>query len=385
MIVSRLELENWRNFRKVDVQLGYRVFIIGPNASGKSNFLDVFRFLRDIVKDGGGLQAALKARGGVSKIRCLSARRDPDVRIAIHLADGPGKPDKWVYEISIKQEQRGHRRSLIGRERVLGGNEQLLLRPVDEDKDDPDRKLQTHLEQINANQQFREIHAFLNSVSYMHMIPQLLRYPAAFSSYKIPGDPFGGFLLDQIAETSKKTREARLKKINKALLKAVPQFSKLTQTTDDRGIPHLEAIYEHWRVHGAKQMEDQFSDGTLRLIGLLWSLLDSDSLLLLEEPELSLHSQLVSLIPSLMHRIQTKRRRQVMLSTHSADLLQDPGIGGNEVLLLIPSSEGTEVKATSDIDEIRFLLESGMSVAEAALPRTAPAAEMQTDFLDALE
>ena len=70
MIVSHLRVKNWRNFQRVSVALRERQFIIGANASGKSNLLDVFRFLRDIAKtEGGGLQKAVKDRGGVSKIR----------------------------------------------------------------------------------------------------------------------------------------------------------------------------------------------------------------------------------------------------------------------------------------------------------------------------
>ena len=75
MIVSHITVKNWRNFRAVDVDLRERQFIVGPNAAGKSNLLDVFRFLRDIAKpEGGGLQKAVKDRGGVSKIRSLAAR-----------------------------------------------------------------------------------------------------------------------------------------------------------------------------------------------------------------------------------------------------------------------------------------------------------------------
>jgi hypothetical protein len=86
MIVSRIKLKNWRNFQKVDVPLRERMFIVGPNASGKSNFLDVFRFLRDIAKsEGGGLQKAVRDRGGISKLRCLLARRDPQIEIEVHL------------------------------------------------------------------------------------------------------------------------------------------------------------------------------------------------------------------------------------------------------------------------------------------------------------
>ena len=72
----------------------------------------------------------------------------------------------------------------------------------------------------------------------------------------------------------------------------------------------MEAVYEHWRPRGAKQSEDQFSDGTLRLIAFLWSILEGDSLLLLEEPELSLHPALVRKLPGLMWRIQNKKKRQ---------------------------------------------------------------------------
>lgn len=65
MFISRLVLENWRNFLEVDVNLTERTYLLGANATGKSNFLDVFRFLRDISKsEGGGLQKALTDRGG---------------------------------------------------------------------------------------------------------------------------------------------------------------------------------------------------------------------------------------------------------------------------------------------------------------------------------
>ena len=88
MMIKRLRLKNWRNFKEVEVNLRDRVYVIGPNASGKSNFLDVLRFLRDVAKpEGGGLQRAVKDRGGLTKLRCLLARRDPEVRIEIELAE----------------------------------------------------------------------------------------------------------------------------------------------------------------------------------------------------------------------------------------------------------------------------------------------------------
>ena len=141
---------------------------------------------------------------------------------------------------------------------------------------------------------------------------------------------------------------------------------------DSRGVPHLVGVYEHWRPHAGKQNEEQFSDGTLRLLGLLWALQEGDGPLLLEEPELSLHSGVVRRLAGLIYRLQKDRKRQVMISTHSTDLLSDPGIGGEEVLLLKPDVEGTRVVRAESDREIRHLLESGMSVADAVFPHTEP-------------
>ncbi|MGB8474386.1 MAG: AAA family ATPase [Candidatus Acidiferrum sp.] len=379
MLVNKLVLKNWRNFRSVDVELGLRVFVAGPNASGKSNLLDVFAFLKDIAKPSGGLQNAVTERGGISKLRCLAARKYPDVEIEVHLADNG---NKWSYAIGIKQESRGYRQPYLAYERVTKGGRELLKRPEAADTKDPERLTQTHLEQINANAEFRELARFFESVGYLHLVPQLLRHPEAFTGKGLPGDPYGRSFLERVARTSEGVRKARLTKIEAALRIAVPQLKELTDVKDETGVPHLEAVYKHWRPRGAKQREDQFSDGTLRLIGLLWSLLESDSMLLLEEPELSLNSGIVRKLPALMYRIQRQKRRQIMISTHSSDLLSDAGIGGEEVLLLTPSEEGTRVELASSIQEIRDLLEGGLSVADAALPRTVPRDIPQLDLFE---
>ncbi|WP_348234178.1 AAA family ATPase [Trichocoleus sp. DQ-U1] len=375
MIISHITLKNWRNFRSVDVDLRDRVFLVGSNASGKSNFLDALRFLRDLAKDGGGLQKAVRDRGGLSKIRCLYARRYPDVEIEVHLSENELQTaPTWRYAIGLKQKKGGQNEPVLSYERVWKGDKQLIDRPNTEDKRDVLRLTQTYLEQINANAEFRKIPKFLESTLYLHLVPQLLRYPEAFSGAGIQGDPFGRNFLERVTKTPEKTRRSRLKKIEDALRIAVPQLKQLTDVKDEMGIPHLEAVYEHWRPGAGKQREDQFSDGTLRLIGLLWSLLESDSLLLLEEPELSLNAGITSKLPSLIYRLQKAKKRQIMLSTHSADLLSDEGIGGEEVLLMTPTAEGTKVEPVSLIKDIKLLLEGGLSIADAALPLTVPPA-----------
>ena len=175
MIVNRLIVKNWRNFQQINVPLRERQFIVGPNASGKSNLLDIFRFLRDIAKaEGGGLQKAISARGGVSKIRCLSARQDPEVAIEIHIADTSDAPAIWRYSVGFRQADREHCQTHLTYERVWRGDELLLDRPDAEDNEDPDRLTQTALEQIAANAKFREVGRFLRNVTYLHLVPQLI-------------------------------------------------------------------------------------------------------------------------------------------------------------------------------------------------------------------
>ncbi|MBI4905664.1 MAG: AAA family ATPase [Acidobacteria bacterium] len=379
MIISELSLKNWRNFRQVHIPLAERVFVIGPNASGKSNLLDVFRFLRDIAKPGGGLEQAIARRGGLSKIRCLAARKEPEVEIAVELSDEV-TGDSWRYEIGIIQEPRGRRLPKLKFEKVWKAGRIVLSRPDAEDDKDELRLTQTHLEQINSNTKFREIAKFFESIRYLHLVPQLLRQPEAFQGPGMPDDPFGRNFLETIVKTSEKTRRSRLRRIESALREAVPKLKNLTDTKDETGVPHLEATYEHWRPNAGRQREDQFSDGTLRLIGLFWSLLDGEAPLLLEEPELSLHSGIVGKLPGLFHRLQRRSRRQIFVTTHSWELLSEKGIGGEEVIVLTPDTEGTTVETAASFEDVKEQLDAGLSIADAALPRTISSTLRQLDL-----
>lgn len=379
MLISKLSLKNWRNFRSVDVPLGERVFVIGPNASGKSNLLDSLRFVRDIAKAGGGLQQAISLRGGLSKVRCLSARREPDVEVNLELTNGEGS-EPWRYAIGITQQVRGRRQPKLRYEKVWSGENLILERPNRDDEADEERLTQTHLEQISSNGRFREVARFFESIRYLHLVPQLLRHPEAFQGPGVLEDPYGRNFLELVAKTPDKTRKSRLHRIEGALRQAVPNLKDLTDTKDEAGVPHLEAVYEHWRPNAGRQREDQFSDGTLRMIAMFWLLLEGEAPLLLEEPELSLHSEIVRRLPGLIFRLQRKRKRQILISTHSWDLLSEKGIGGEEVIMLEPGTEGTEARLASDDHQVRDLLQGGMSVADAALPRTIPSGLQQLDL-----
>lgn len=379
MFVTRLKLENWMNFRSVDVPLGPVTYLLGPNASGKSNFLDVFRFLRDISKPGagksggGGIQNAIESRHGVPKIRCLHARRQTDVEIVVELADDRIHPKpKWEYTLAFTVGD--HNKGVLVKKEVvrrLEDDRVLLSRPSISDTADQPLMMQTHLEQMQSNAEFREIAAYFSSVMYLHLVPQLLKYSESIGGRQLEGDPFGQGFLDLVARTPKRQRDARLKRISKALATAGTRLTNL-EFAEDETKPHLKARYAHHRPKGAWQMEDQFSDGTLRLIALLWALQSDHPMLLLEEPELSLNVEIVKEIPGLIDRVQrqSKNHAQVIISTHSEALLSNLGIDPDGVLVIEPGDDGSHMRVLRphELDAVN----AGLSVSEVVLPSVAP-------------
>ncbi|MCX5846269.1 MAG: AAA family ATPase [Deltaproteobacteria bacterium] len=375
MYITNLKLKNWRNFHEAEIHLTQTSYVIGPNASGKSNLLDVFRFLRDVCKPaGGGLQKAVKDRGGIKKLRCLHARRDPEVKIEVFFGERvDDRSNSWRYVLGFKSEGKGAQRLLVSCEEVWRAKKCIIKRPLPDDQKDDRLLTETYLEQTRASADFREIVDYFSSITYLHLVPQLLKYGDKIGGNPLEDDPFGQGFLERIAKCQVRIREARLKKINVALSAAVPQFKELHFKKDEvTGKPHLEALYEHHRPKAGWQREDQFSDGTLRFLGILWSLLEGNSLLLIEEPEMSLHQAVVEQLPALIERIQraSKQRRQIIISSHSEALLSNKGIDSRSVVVLEATREGTIARSPNN--EEKKGLDAGLSVAEVVLPQTRP-------------
>ena len=99
---------------------------------------------------------------------------------------------------------------------------------------------------------------------------------------------------------------------------------------------------------------------------------------MLEEPELFLHAGIVNRLAALILRIQRNTGRQILISTHSAVLLSDPDIKQEEVLLLKPIAEGTEVVASGNVQDALFFLERDVNEDQVMFEGT------QTENLDQL-
>ena len=363
MQITHVTAHNWRNFKNLDVAVADRLLIVGPNAAGKSNLLDLFRFLGDISRPGGGLAAALEARGGLSRARCLFARNNHkgELAIMVDLRDGE---DEWRYELAIKGKKGGHNHPIVVREIVTRNGRELLSRPDANDARDPDQLTQTHLEQISANREFRPIAEYFAKANYFHPVPQMIRYPqAGGASPRV----FGSSMIADMNATPVRTRQAWFRRIERALQSAVPGFETLRLEVDKAGQPHLIAGYRNWRRNPSEQNETDFSDGTLRLIGLLWTIISSPAnggVLLLEEPELSLNAAVVQKLASLLAMAQRGTSMQVILSTHSPELLDDEGIRPGEVLVLQVTSDATVANQLSEIAEVEAQISADLPLSE---------------------
>lgn len=376
IVFKRIKLKNWKNFGNVTTTLSDRMFVIGANAAGKSNFLDAFRFLKDVATD--GLQKAVKARGGIEKIRNLNARNPSYVEISVVLQElSDGKSTDWQYTLQFNYAggTQGRRDTNISLERIVKDGEVIKERKYNDPGEDYLSKQFTLLEQPAINGLFRPIYECFRSISYVNIIPQLIRESDSFIPSDAAEDFYGRNLLETIAVTSERTRKSRLNAINKVLKMAVPQFSSLAFVPDEKGRPHLQVKYNHFRPQGAYQREDQFSDGTLRLFGIIWAILDGEGLMLLEEPELYLHSEIVKQLPMFISNAQKQKnggKRQVIISSHSYDLLNTDTISLDEIILLKQGKEDTTIELANELETVNIKIQAGYTPADAVIPQVAP-------------
>ncbi len=100
-MIKRLRVRNYLSLKDVDLELGGRNFLVGPNMSGKSNLVDCLRFLTTMVIF--GLNKAFQDRGGFQEVVWKGG---DETRISIGLTfEAPFEEKELLkiydYEISI--------------------------------------------------------------------------------------------------------------------------------------------------------------------------------------------------------------------------------------------------------------------------------------------
>ncbi|MBK9758324.1 MAG: AAA family ATPase [Nannocystis sp.] len=78
-----IEIRNFRSLEHVKATLAPFTVVVGPNSSGKSNFVDAFVFARDFESDA---SHALQNRGGIASIRRWNPARSLGITLDVHVA-----------------------------------------------------------------------------------------------------------------------------------------------------------------------------------------------------------------------------------------------------------------------------------------------------------
>ena len=156
-------------------------------------------------------------------------------------------------------------------------------------------------------------------------------------------DIYGRNFIERIGRTSMKVREKYLNQISSSMKGAIWHFESLMLEQDKNSwVFHLVARFKNWRDSSAKHNEFFLSDWTIRLIWILWTLLEKkDGILLIDEPEVSLHTAIIRALPRIIAEIQLKSNIQVIVTTHSYEFIsKDAWIESNNIFIVAPDEKG---------------------------------------------
>ncbi|MFN3076439.1 MAG: AAA family ATPase [Alphaproteobacteria bacterium] len=339
--LRRVTLKNYRSIAACRVDLGPLMFLVGRNGAGKSNFLDALRFVADALNN--SLDHALRERGSLNEVRRRSGGHPTHFAIRLdfqlpegshgHYAFSVGSKSGGTYEVQEEEcwigESNFHVRS--------GEVEKASFGPVPATL--PDRLFLVAASGLPA---FRPVFDALSRIEVYNLNPRSI----AAMQRPDRGDKLRRDGSNAASVLQKLTPEAH-ERIKEYLSRIVPGVSDVgtkvlgSQETIEfrqsvRGLEHP------WRFLAASM-----SDGTLRAFGILLAIFQTGGkpppLIGLEEPEVALHPAAANVLLSALR--EGSRHSQVLVTSHSPDLLDNPDIPVDS-LLAVENSDGlTQINA----------------------------------------
>jgi predicted ATPase len=350
-----LSIEGFRRLSDVKVTLRPLTVMIGANGSGKTSILDVLSLLASSAK--GGLSASLSRLSGLQSVLTID-RSDP-LRLGISMTV-PGhspldyslsiKPQGLAYVIeeeTLRQQRKGFSKPFLhidsdGQDvKYYAVQDKKLLTPNWGHK-----PLETSLSQVPK--MFQEPEDFRNRLSSSTFYHALnvesgspVRLPQPMQPATLPGR--NGEELVSCLFYLREVERGRFDAVEDALRVAFPGFERLDFPPVAAGTLALT-----WRDQRFSRplFMNQLSEGTLRFLWLA-TLLQSPgltALTLLDEPEVSLHPELLSLLAELLR--EASKRTQLIVATHSDRLIRF--LRPEEILLVDSTDEGMSKLTWSD-------------------------------------
>ncbi len=344
IFLTRVMLRNYKSIGHCDVRLGPLTYLVGANGSGKSNFLDALHLVRDALA--GSLDNALNERGGLMEVRRRSSGHPTNFAIRLEFVLPGGPTGYYVFNVGALSG-RGYEVQTekcvidaIGKgpyfhvERgVLKASSEATFPAVT-----PDRLA---LVSASGMAVFRPVFDALTAMGFYNLNPKLMREPQKPQDGRML-KPVGENIVSVIGHLERVAPQ-NLAEIESYLQTVVPMMHGLER----KQIGPLETLEFRQEVAGSKQPwrfpAQNMSDGTLRALGVLTALFQGNqdyapSLVGIEEPETALHPAASAALREALTKASA--RTQVMVTSHSPDLLDDRNIEPENILAVV--SEGGE-------------------------------------------
>ena len=345
VLITRVVLKNYKSIASCSVPLRPLIFLVGQNGSGKSNFLDALRLVSESLNT--SLDHALRERGGINEVRRRSSGHPTHFGIRLefalqnsttgHYAFRVGAKPKGGFEVQ-QEECRIYAREALQQDKFYvvnsGQVEDSNPNPLPPAADD-----RLFLVAASSLPEFRPLYDCLTRMGFYNLNPDEIRDlqpPNAGEVLLRDGSNLASVLnLLSVDSPSAKAQVVEL------LSKVVPGVVDVTarHVGKKETIEFRQKVGENeapWRF-----LAENMSDGTLRALGVLTALLQSSNggtrkkvpLVGIEEPEVALHPGAAGVLRDAL--TSASRHTQVIVTSHSADLLDDKSVSDENILAVI--------------------------------------------------
>ena len=343
--VERLALRNYKSVGTCDVALARFTALVGPNGAGKSNVLDSLRFVADSLRN--SLEYALRDRGGIGEVRRRSGGHPTDFSIHLDMNLPNGGTADYGFTVGssrdgafeVKEEtcsvwREGPSGQNVCHYHVQAGRRvgaSLDLPAVIE----PDR---LYLGVISGLPEFRPVYEALTRMGFYNLSPARMRELQSPDPAEVLARD-GGNLASVIGRLEAACPDVKAR-IEEYLAAVVPGLAGV----DVKTLGPMETVEFKQEVAGAKHpwrfYAANMSDGTLRALGIVVALFQGSpalpkpvSLVGIEEPEVALHPAAAGTLASAI--LEAARFTQVIVTSHSPDLLDHRGIPSESILSVV--------------------------------------------------
>lgn len=358
VFLRRVVLRNYKSIGHCDIRLLPLTYLVGHNGVGKSNFLDALHFVRDALA--GSLDSAINERGGLNEVRRRSSGHPTHFGIRLEFQLKDGRAGWYAFDIGSMASggyEVQHEECVI--EGIGKGPFFRISKGKLRDSSEPTFPAVTadRLALVAASgfTVFRPVFDALTAMGFYNLNPKLMR------ELQKPQDgrllkPVGENIVSVIGHLERVAPD-RVKVIKEYLQSVVPMVHGMER----KSIGPMETLEFRQEMAGAKHpwkfLAQNMSDGTLRALGVMTALLQSNvdyspTLIGIEEPETALHPAASAALREVL--VEASRHTQVLVTSHSPDLLDDRGIDADSILSVV--SEGGETKIAPLDDGSRQML-----------------------------